>query len=80
MVDSGPGIEPDDLGRVFDRLWRADQARAGSANRGLGLAIARGLALAHGGDIRAENLPGGCAFTVTLPRDATMVRPQPAGE
>ncbi|MCX6461220.1 MAG: ATP-binding protein [Actinobacteria bacterium] len=79
VVDSGPGIDPDDLERVFERLWRADQARAGSTNRGLGLAIARGLAIAHSGDIRAENLPGGCSFTVTLPRDDSTVCPRRVG-
>ncbi len=70
IADTGPGIAPDLLPRVFDRLSRADQARSpGNGGRGLGLAIARGLARAHGGDITAANgATGGAVFEITLPR------------
>ncbi len=70
VQDTGPGIDPGLLPRVFDRLSRADTARTpGNGGRGLGLAIARGLARTHGGDIEATNDPdGGARFTLTLPR------------
>jgi signal transduction histidine kinase len=58
VEDSGEGIAQDALGRMFDRFWRADRARAGGGS-GLGLAIARGLVEAQGGRIWAENRPGG---------------------
>jgi signal transduction histidine kinase len=65
--DQGPGIDQRDLPRLFDRFYRADRARAGEGV-GLGLAIARWIAVAHGGQIRAANAPdGGAVFTVTLP-------------
>jgi signal transduction histidine kinase len=67
--DDGPGFAPDDLGRVFDPLFRSDRARGGATGgTGLGLAIARRLARAHGGDVQAANDPGGGArATLTLP-------------
>ncbi len=70
VSDTGPGIDDDLLPYVFDRLSRADTSRTpGHGGRGLGLAIARGLARAHGGDISAENLAGGGArFVVRVPR------------
>ena len=66
VQDGGPGIAPDDLPHVFDRFWQAKKmARAGV---GLGLAIAKGIIEAHGGEIRAESRPGhGARFTFTLP-------------
>jgi len=58
--DHGPGFDPDDLPHVFDRFYRADNAR-GLPGSGLGLAIVRHAAEAHGGVARAENAPGGGA-------------------
>lgn len=67
VADSGPGIDPNDLPRIFDRFYRADRARAGEGT-GLGLAIGKWIAEAHGGQIRAGNAsPHGALFTVTLP-------------
>lgn len=67
VADSGPGIPARDLNRVFDRFYRADEAREGEGT-GLGLAIARWIVEAHGGQISAGNVsPHGAVFTVTLP-------------
>lgn len=67
VSDDGPGFPAGSLDRVFDRFYRADPARSGSG-AGLGLAIVRALARAHGGDVVAENLaPTGARVTVTLP-------------
>lgn len=67
VSDSGPGIPPDHLPRIFDRFYRADASRTGQG-MGLGLAIARTFVEAHGGRIAAANLTsGGARFTVTLP-------------
>ncbi|MCA1705074.1 MAG: HAMP domain-containing histidine kinase, partial [Actinobacteria bacterium] len=69
VEDSGEGIPSEALQRVFDRFWRGDSARSEAArSAGLGLAIARGLVAAHGGEIWAENAPaGGAKFMFTLP-------------
>jgi signal transduction histidine kinase len=67
VEDSGVGIAPELLRRVFDRFWRADQARSAGGS-GLGLAIARGLIEAQGGRIWAENRPtSGARVSFTLP-------------
>jgi signal transduction histidine kinase len=70
VLDGCGGIPAHDLDRVFDLAYRGDAARtpgtAGGA--GLGLAIARGLVDVLDGDIAVRNEPGGCRFTVRLPR------------
>lgn len=72
--DSGIGIAPGDLPHVFDRFWRADQARSRTGQRpgaGLGLAICKWIAEAHGGSITVQSRSGrGTTFTVTLPKPA----------
>lgn len=70
VSDDGPGVPPADRERVFDRLVRLDEARtAHDGGAGLGLAIARGIARAHGGDLRHDDVPAGAgaSFTLTLP-------------
>jgi two-component system sensor histidine kinase MprB len=56
--DRGPGIAEEDLPFIFDRFYRARSAR-GMPGSGLGLAIVRQVALAHGGEVRAEAAEGG---------------------
>ena len=67
--DSGPGLPAEDLTRIFDRFYRADESRRRDAGgSGLGLAIAKSIVLAHGGGIRAESAPGeGLTVIITLP-------------
>ncbi len=68
VTDSGPGIPPDDLPHIFERFYRGDKARVDDGASGLGLAIARSLVEAHGGQIAAENVAtGGARFTIVLP-------------
>ncbi len=67
MTDSGPGIPPTDVTRVFERFYRVDKSRS-RPGTGLGLAIVKHLVELHGGEVRAANVPqGGAMFTVTLP-------------
>ena len=68
VADTGLGVPPEDLPRVFDRFYRAEEARTRKGGgTGLGLAIARDLALAQSGDLSAENTPDGARFTLTIP-------------
>ncbi len=69
--DTGPGLNAEDMDRVFDRFWRADPSRkAGEGGTGLGLAISKAIAEAHGGTIRCESASGGATFIVELPHRA----------
>ncbi|HEY3364901.1 MAG TPA: HAMP domain-containing sensor histidine kinase [Symbiobacteriaceae bacterium] len=73
VQDTGPGISPEGLPRVFQPLYRGDKARSTrTGGAGLGLAIARRLVDAHGGNIAVTNQDGGARFTVTLPRASGM--------
>lgn len=66
--DDGPGIPPADRERVFERLVRLDEARSRDhGGAGLGLSIARGIARAHGGDLRLLDDGPGAVFELTLP-------------
>nr|MBA3364004.1 HAMP domain-containing protein [Actinomycetota bacterium] len=69
VSDTGAGIPPEHLPRLFERFYRADPARAREdGGTGIGLAIARSVVEAHGGQIRAESEPGrGSVFTFDLP-------------
>lgn len=69
VADSGVGIAPDELDRVFDRFYRGDAARARPGGTGLGLAIARLLVEKQGGTIDVMSEAGrGSEFRVLLPR------------
>jgi signal transduction histidine kinase len=73
VEDTGDGLEPEAVSRMFDRFWRGDRARSSGAGAGagLGLSIARGLVEAHGGRIWAEARPeGGTRVSFTLPTAA----------
>ena len=66
VADSGPGIPAEELDRVFDRFYRGRTVKAGGS--GIGLAVVRDLARAHGGSVAVENLtPVGTSFRVILP-------------
>ena len=68
VSDTGHGISPDDLSRVFERFYRADKSRTGPGGTGLGLSIVKHLAHVLGGEVTVSNQAGGGAlFTVTLP-------------
>lgn len=65
VKDSGPGIPPEDVPRLFERFFQVDRARRNGT--GLGLAIVRHIVLAHGGRTWAESAPGeGATFFLTL--------------
>ncbi|MEO3792814.1 HAMP domain-containing sensor histidine kinase [Nonomuraea sp. B10E15] len=72
VADSGPGLTPDQLERVFERFYRADSARSRRSGEdrgsGLGLAIVQALVEAHGGTVTVESSPeDGSTFRVELP-------------
>lgn len=67
--DAGPGMTDDEVAQIFDRFHRSDEARQKNpSGSGLGLPIARWLAVAHGGEIVVESQPGaGTTFRLLLP-------------
>jgi two-component system OmpR family sensor kinase/two-component system sensor histidine kinase BaeS len=69
VSDNGPGIPPEDLPKLFDRFWRAEQSRSrATGGSGLGLAVAKQLVQAHGGRIWVKSeLNRGTRFTFFLP-------------
>jgi signal transduction histidine kinase/DNA-binding response OmpR family regulator len=69
VIDSGPGLAPEQLPHIFSRFWQGE--RTDRRGIGLGLAIAKSLVEAHGGEIWVESEPGqGCRFHFTLPAAA----------
>jgi signal transduction histidine kinase len=70
LSDTGNGIAPQDLPHIFDRFYRGDKSRSrATGGAGLGLAIAKGIVEAHGGQISVRSEPGqGATFRFTLPR------------
>jgi two-component system sensor histidine kinase KdpD len=76
VADRGPGIAAGDEDRIFDKFYRGAHGGA-PGGAGLGLTIARGIAVAHGGRLWAENRPGGGAsFKLALPA----IEPDPRWE
>ena len=84
VEDDGPGMSADQAQRVFERFYRADQARnRASGGTGLGLAIVSGLVAAHGGTVSVRTAPGaGADFQVRLPLspDARAAQPGDADD
>jgi PAS domain S-box-containing protein len=77
VTDTGSGIAPEKLPRVFDRFWQA--TRANRQGAGLGLPITKGIVEAHGGRIWVESTPNrGTTFSFTIPQ-ATSERGRPSG-
>jgi two-component system sensor histidine kinase BaeS len=71
VADDGPGIDPDDLPRVFERLYTSRRQPGRKVGTGLGLAIVRELVTAMGGRVTvASTPPGGTRFVVVLPSDS----------
>ena len=81
VQDTGPGIPPEHLPRVFDRFYKVDVSRTGTAEpsgSGLGLSIVRAIVERHGGRVTAGNGPaGGARFEIVLP-GAAQESPAPA--
>lgn len=70
VTDEGPGVPPDARERIFEPFFRLDRGRADHSGAGLGLAIGRTIARAHGGDLWVDSAPstgGGARFVLSLP-------------
>ncbi len=68
VTDHGPGLDPGELERVFERFYRGRGAQQAAPGTGMGLAITRGLLNAIGGRVWAENAPGaGARFSIQIP-------------
>jgi two-component system sensor histidine kinase KdpD len=65
--NSGPGIPPAEGRRIFERFYRGADGRRLSSGTGLGLYVARKIALAHGGNLDIDRVPEGVAFRLTIP-------------
>jgi two-component system sensor histidine kinase BaeS len=77
VEDTGSGVPPEQIGRVFDRFYKVDESRTGTdlpSGSGLGLSIVQAIVARHGGTVTAANRPeGGARFEIRLPR----VQPAP---
>lgn len=82
VTDSGPGVGPEDLDRVFERFYRVDKTRARKlGGTGLGLPIARTIIEAHGGTMTAASDPGeGTTISITVPLSSPTTSPKPSEE
>jgi two-component system sensor histidine kinase BaeS len=82
--NTGSYIPPQEAGRVFERFYQVDKARAGTGGSGLGLAIAREIVQAHGGRLELQSTPqSGTTFTVSVPAleataSTTLISSEPA--
>ncbi len=69
VKDNGPGIAPENMDRIWQRFWQADESR-GSGGSGLGLAMVKEIAELHGGSVWAESTPGkGSEFYFSIPAE-----------
>lgn len=72
--DTGSGISPEDLPKIWDRLYRGDKSRS-QRGLGLGLSLVKAIVHAHGGSVDVASSPGsGSCFTVTLPLGSGLAR------
>jgi two-component system phosphate regulon sensor histidine kinase PhoR len=71
VADTGEGILPEHLGRLFERFYRVDRARSREiGGTGLGLAIVKHLARLHGGEVSVRSTPSeGTTFSIELPAE-----------
>lgn len=77
VVDTGPGLSPDELVRAFEAFRRVERTGIGIAGAGLGLSLSRDLAILMGGTLEAGSAVGiGSCFTLTLPYDASAPLPE----
>ncbi len=69
VSDTGPGIPPEEIGRIFDKYYQMEtKANGGARGSGLGLAVVKAVAEAHGGRAAVESVPGkGSSFKIFLP-------------
>lgn len=80
VIDSGPGIDPDQVPHIFERFYRGTPIGSGDAaprtrGSGLGLAIVKTIAEAHGGTATVSSRPGeGARFEIALPADTKQAR------
>jgi two-component system sensor histidine kinase BaeS len=80
VTDTGPGIPPEEQGRVFQPFYRGSQGRRIVQGMGLGLSIARDIVVAHGGDIELQSAPGaGSCFTLWIPLEGQIEQKSPEG-
>jgi signal transduction histidine kinase len=78
VLDEGPGVDPDENERVFQRFYRGSASRGGPSGTGLGLAVVESLAARWGGSVALGNQPGGGARAeVTLPAAIALQRADP---
>jgi signal transduction histidine kinase len=73
ISDTGTGIPPEHINHIFDRFYRADEARRrDTGGAGIGLSIAKTIVIAHNGSISVESEPSkGSTFTVSIPLSKT---------
>ena len=76
VIDQGPGISPEVLPHIFERYVMGDRA----TGLGLGLFIAKQIALLHGGDLTVSSSPTGSCFVLTLPRLGAVPKTGPLPE
>jgi signal transduction histidine kinase len=79
VVDTGVGIDPNELPMVFERFYRGAQAHESrAAGSGLGLSIVRSIVEMHNGRVAISSTPGvGTQVSVALPRDVSVSSPAP---
>jgi two-component system OmpR family sensor kinase len=82
VTDHGPGLTPEQASRVFERFYRADQARdRRTGGSGLGLAIVEALVAAHDGTVSVDTSPGrGATFRITLPLAPEALATEPVAD